>query len=89
MNTVMTIYEARTNFSKLVKKAQSGQSVYIGAYGQPSVMLVPYVPAKTPRKFGILAHKYKDIDLSLEALNKSDEYIAKLFEDSINAPFPD
>jgi prevent-host-death family protein len=88
MNDVVTIYKAKTNFSQLVKKAQSGQNVYIGAYGQPTVMLVPYVPSVTPRRFGILKDKYKDVDVSLEALNESDKYIAKLFEDSANAPFP-
>lgn len=88
MNEVVTIYKAKTNFSQLVKKAQSGQNVYIGAYGQPSVMLVPYVPVTAPRKFGILKDKYKNIDLSDPYLVSSDPEIVKMFEDSANAPFP-
>jgi prevent-host-death family protein len=89
MNEVVTIYKAKTNFSQLVKKAQSGQSVYIGAYGHPSVMLVPYVPAVAPRKFGILKDKYIGIDLSDPYLVESDPEIVQLFEDSINKPFPE
>ena len=37
-NTV-TIHEAKTNFSKLVKRAAAGETIYIGAYGKPTVTL--------------------------------------------------
>jgi len=35
----VSIHEAKTNFSKLVKRAEAGETIYIGAYGKPAVML--------------------------------------------------
>jgi len=40
-NTV-SIHEAKTNFSKLVKQAAAGETIYIGAYGKPEAMLVAF-----------------------------------------------
>jgi len=37
-NTV-SIHEAKTNLSKLVKRAVGGETIYIGAYGKPDVAL--------------------------------------------------
>jgi len=33
------IHEAKSNLSKLVKRAASGETIYIGAYGKPEVIL--------------------------------------------------
>jgi prevent-host-death family protein len=38
-NTV-SIHEAKTNFSKLVKRAAAGETIYIGSYGKPEVVLM-------------------------------------------------
>ena len=70
MTKVISIYEAKTQFSKLVKKAQSGETIYIGAYGNPQAILSP-VPIKKPIKIGVWAHKkkanaYKSEDLILK-----------------------
>jgi len=35
----MTIHEAKTNLSKLVKRAATGETVYIGSYGRPEAAL--------------------------------------------------
>jgi len=35
------IHEAKTHLSKLVKKAASGETIYIGAYGKPEAALSP------------------------------------------------
>ena len=35
----LSIHEAKTNFSKLVKQAEAGETIYIGAYGKPTVAL--------------------------------------------------
>jgi antitoxin (DNA-binding transcriptional repressor) of toxin-antitoxin stability system len=35
----VSIHEAKTNFSKLVKRAAEGEAIYIGAYGKPEVTL--------------------------------------------------
>ena len=34
-----SIHEAKTNFSKLVKRAEAGETIYIGSYGKPSIQL--------------------------------------------------
>ena len=41
---VVTIYQAKTHLSKLVKQAAAGQTIYIGAYGQPQVILRGLTP---------------------------------------------
>lgn len=86
MTKVINIYEAKTNLSKLVKQAKAGKTIYIGAYGSPQAVLGP-LPAKKPIKFGIWKNKpigYKDEDIV-----GSDPEIVKMFEDSINRPFPE
>ena len=35
----VSIHEAKTNFSKLIKRAEAGETIYIGAYGKPTVVL--------------------------------------------------
>ena len=35
----VSIHEAKTNFSKLVKRAEAGETIYIGAYGKPAVVM--------------------------------------------------
>lgn len=87
MSDVIKIYEAKTNLSKLVKKAQAGETIYIGAYGQAQAVISP-VPAKKPIKIGIWAHKkkpnaYKDADII-----SPDADITAEFEKSINKPLP-
>jgi hypothetical protein len=34
--TTVSIHEAKTNFSKLVKRAAAGEKIYIGSYGSKS-----------------------------------------------------
>jgi len=57
----ISIYEAKTNFSKLVERAKAGETVVIGAYGKEEVKLVP-VKKKNKIQFGTLAHMYPPID---------------------------
>jgi antitoxin (DNA-binding transcriptional repressor) of toxin-antitoxin stability system len=44
--TAIPIHQGKTHFSKYVKRASSGETIVFGAYGLPSVMLVPYVSTK-------------------------------------------
>ena len=37
--TTITIHEAKTNLSKLVKRVTAGETIYIGSYGRPEVAL--------------------------------------------------
>jgi prevent-host-death family protein len=41
MNAIIpiTIHEAKTNLSRLVKRAAAGETIYIGAYGKPEAVL--------------------------------------------------
>lgn len=88
MNKAISIYDAKTHLSKLVKQAQAGKTIYIGAYGQPQAILAP-LPVNKKVKIGVWAHKaipnaYKDEDII-----GPDPDIIKMFEDSANRPFPE
>jgi len=39
INRTIPIHEAKSNLSKLVKRAAAGESVYIGTYGRPEVVM--------------------------------------------------
>ena len=85
MKNTISIYDAKTHFSRLVAKAKKGEEVVIGAYGQPEVMLVPY-KKKNKLNIGVWDHKGIKFDDTIVA---SDPEIAKMFEDSINKTLPD
>ena len=87
MSKTISIYEAKTQFSKLVKKAQAGETIYIGAYGNPQAMLTP-IPVKKPIKIGIWVHKKKPNAYEPESLVGSDTDINNDFEESLNQPLP-
>lgn len=72
MSKVINIYDAKTNLSKLVKKAQAGETIYIGAYGLPQAIIAPAPQIKKPN-IGAWKHK-KRIDYKL--LTASDSEIA-------------
>jgi prevent-host-death family protein len=48
MNKIKTIpiHEAKSNLSKLVKRAAAGETIYIGAYGKPEAIITAVNPAK-------------------------------------------
>ncbi len=81
---VVSIYEAKTQFSKLVKRAKSGETIYIGAYGRPEAILAP-VPPRRKITFGALAHlRDPAFDDSVEAWEAMDAEVAAMFEESAN-----
>lgn len=41
MSKVYTIYEAKTQLSKLGKRAAAGETIYVGAYGDPAFIIAP------------------------------------------------
>ncbi len=47
MSKVYPIHEAKTQLSKLVKMAEAGQVIYLGAYGKPEVIITLKI---TPKK---------------------------------------
>jgi prevent-host-death family protein len=48
----INIHEAKTNFSKLIRKAQSGEEIIIAKGGKPVAKLVGLGPAKALRHPG-------------------------------------
>ena len=42
----ITIHEAKSNLSRLVKRAAAGETIYIGAYGKPEAVLTAVSPEK-------------------------------------------
>jgi antitoxin (DNA-binding transcriptional repressor) of toxin-antitoxin stability system len=81
---VVSIYDAKTQFSKLVKRAKSGETIYIGAYGRPEAILAP-LPQRPKITFGALAHlRDPNFDDSVEAWEAMDAEITEMFEESAN-----
>ncbi len=52
MTETVNIYDAKTNLSKLVERAASGEEIIIAKAGKPKAMLVPYQPPRKKRRFG-------------------------------------
>lgn len=87
MKDVIPIHEAKTNLSKLVKRAASGETIYIGSYGQPQAVISP-LPVKKPIKIGVYDDEFIPNAYDDDDLIGSDPEIVQMFEDSINRPFP-
>lgn len=84
MTKPISIYDAKTQLSKLINQAKAGQSVVIGAYGKPEVMLVPYVEPEQKLKIGVFADKSSMAsEDTYSDLVGSDPDINKMFSDSI------
>lgn len=72
---VITMHQAKSNLSQLVKKAAHGEDVYIGAYGKVEAKLVAADEETKPKKIiGLLQSKIEVSDDFDEPL--SDEIIA-------------
>ena len=64
------MHEAKTNFSKLVKKVEHGEEVIIARAGKPTVKLVLVEPEKPKSRIGFLKGQIKvpdDFDTMFEA----------------------
>jgi len=85
MSKVYAIHEAKTQLSRLVKEAEAGKVVYLGAYGQPTVVLTK-IPETPKAVFGVLSYKQVPNAYIEEDLIGPDPDIAQEFEDSINRP---
>jgi prevent-host-death family protein len=46
--TIANVHEAKTQLSKLVERAERGETVYIARNGEPAVRLVPVHPSRRP-----------------------------------------
>lgn len=61
MQTV-NIHEAKTQFSRLVDAAASGEEIVIAKAGKPAARLVPIERVKVTRRFGGLKGKVRIAD---------------------------
>jgi prevent-host-death family protein len=52
---VVGIHEAKTHFSKLVKRVEAGDEVIVKSFDKPVARIVPYAPPVAERKPGALA----------------------------------
>lgn len=57
--TIVTIHQAKTNFSKLVDQVARGEEVIITKAGKLAAKLVPITTCKQKRKPGALKGKIK------------------------------
>jgi prevent-host-death family protein len=57
MAKTVNIFEAKTNLSKLIAKAEKGEDVIIARAGKPVVRLTRLEPVKKPIRFGGLKGK--------------------------------
>jgi prevent-host-death family protein len=52
---IVGMHEAKTHFSKLVRRAAAGQEVIVANAGRPVAKIVGYEPVATARTPGLLA----------------------------------
>jgi prevent-host-death family protein len=50
----VSVYDAKTNLSRLLDRAASGEEIVITRNGRPVAKLVAAVAARKPRKLGLL-----------------------------------
>jgi prevent-host-death family protein len=55
--SIVTIHDAKTNLSRLIKKAAAGQEIIIARGDKPVARLVPYGEVKGKRQPGALKGK--------------------------------
>jgi prevent-host-death family protein len=56
---IITIHEAKTNLSRLIKKASAGEEIIISRGDKPVARLVPFGEAKGQRQPGSLKGKLR------------------------------
>ena len=90
MNRRINIYEAKTQFSRLVDDVAAGHTIIIAKNGQPMAQLGPLsgVRTKEPRKLGQLAGAAKAVDWTQwwRDWKASDKEIEKEFDAAVSKP---
>jgi prevent-host-death family protein len=75
---MVNIHEAKTNFSRLVERAEHGEEILIGRAGKPVARLVPYHQSRAPRIPGgwegrvKIAPDFDDLPPDLDAAFRGD-----------------
>jgi prevent-host-death family protein len=76
---MVNIHEAKTNFSRLVERAERGEEIVIGRSGRPVARLVPYHESRAPRTPGgwegrvTIAADFDELPPDLEAAFAGDQ----------------
>lgn len=84
MTDVVPISEAKANLSKLVKRANAGEVIYLGAYGRPDAILAP-VPPSPQIKVGVWQERRAmDFEYDDSELIEPDGDVTAVVEQSIN-----
>ena len=82
MDKVINIYDAKANLSKLVKRAQAGKTVYIGAFGIPQAVIAP-LPTKPKIKLGVWQGKHKITYSDVDLINSDPEIVKQMTEGAL------
>jgi len=64
----VSVYDAKTNLSRLLDRAAGGEEIVITRNGRPVAKLVPAIPVRKPRRLGTLKGRVrmaKDFDAPL------------------------
>ena len=56
--TVVSMHEAKSSLSQLVKRAAAGETIYIGAYGKPEAKLVAAEDPDDPETIRALRERF-------------------------------
>ena len=54
----VNIHQAKTELSKLVERAESGEEIIIARAGKPAAKLVPFTRSRGRRRLGLLDGKF-------------------------------
>jgi len=80
MTTVMSVYEAKNQFSALLSRVEAGEDVVIARHGQPIVRLVA-LPPRGDRILGAAADRlWVDEDFDQTADDEQDAWYSSAIE---------
>lgn len=79
MNKVVTVYDAKANLSKLIKSAQAGKTIYIGAFGIPQAVIAP-LPKQSKVKVGVWQGKHKITYSDDDLISSDSELVEQMTE---------
>lgn len=75
----ITIYDAKTNLSKLIKRAAAGETIYVGSFGKAEAVIAP-LPVAPNKNIQLGAFKgEKDTWYDDAAFFDTDLEIMKMF----------
>lgn len=80
----VTMHEAKTHFSRLVRKANEGERIIVTNRGEPVAEITPLKPSKPKRQPGFMKGRLPT--WSDEEWEKMDREILADFEESANEP---